>query len=225
MAKVAIIVFPGSNCDRDVQKTLSTVYKLETELIWYSKSKLARYDAIIIPGGFSYADRLRAGAIAAHTPIIGEIKRLAHDGVPILGICNGFQILVESKLLPGALTVNKSLRFICRWIAIKVLNNKTPFTNAFKNQNEFNVPIAHGEGRYVVDNDTLKILKRKNQIVLIYPHGNPNGSVGSIAGVCNERGNVVGVMPHPERGCESILTPDGLSNSYTFFYSLKLFLN
>jgi phosphoribosylformylglycinamidine synthase len=150
-----------------------------------------------------------------------EVKRLADKNVPVLGVCNGFQILVEAGLLPGALTMNSSLRFVCKWTAVKVINNNTPFTRGYSKGHTFSMPIAHGEGRYIVDNRTLDTMKREDQIVLVYSGDNPNGSIESIAGVCNEQGNVVGVMPHPERGSESILTPLGLNNSFGIFNSLK----
>jgi phosphoribosylformylglycinamidine synthase I len=221
MPKIAIVVFPGSNCERDVQTVLSRIYKFQTELLWYTRSGLENYDAIIIPGGFSYGDRLRAGAIAAQSPIMKEIKRLAEENVPILGICNGFQILVEAGLLPGALTTNSSLRFVCKWTEVKVINNKTPFTGCYDKGDIFSIPIAHGEGRFIADNNTLDMLKSEDRIVLVYSGNNPNGSIDGIAGICNEQRNVVGVMPHPERGSEPILTPIGDNNSFGLFNSLK----
>lgn len=223
MAKVAIAVFPGSNCERDVQTVLDKVYKFQSELVWHTKSNLWNYDAIIIPGGFSYGDRLRAGAIAAHSPIIKEIKRLAKEGIPILGICNGFQILAEAGLLPGALAVNNSLRFVCKWVSVKIANKDTPFTRTYQQGDIFNIPVAHGEGRYVAEADTIDKMKLNNQIVLVYSGKNPNGSTEAVAGVCNKKGNVVGLMPHPERGSESILSPPGLKNSFGFFESLRVY--
>jgi phosphoribosylformylglycinamidine synthase len=225
MLKVAIVTFPGSNCERDVQTVLSRVYKFQPELVWYTRPRLGNYDAVIIPGGFSYGDRLRAGAIAAQSPVMKEVKRLADKNVPVLGVCNGFQILVEAGLLPGALTMNSSLRFVCKWTAVKVINNKTPFTLGYSKGHTFSMPIAHGEGRYIADSKTLDTMKRKDQIVLVYSGDNPNGSIESIAGVCNEQRNVVGVMPHPERGSESILTPLGFNNSFGIFNSLKDYCN
>jgi phosphoribosylformylglycinamidine synthase subunit PurQ / glutaminase len=221
--KVAILVFPGTNCERDVQTVLIRLYKLQTELFWYTRSGLENYDAIIIPGGFTYGDRLRAGAIAAQSPIMKEIKRLARENVPILGICNGFQILVEAGLLPGALTTNSSLRFVCKWTEVKVINNTTPFTEYYRKGDKFDIPIAHGEGRFIVDTKTFDILKSEDRIVLVYSGENPNGSIKGVAGICNEQKNVVGVMPHPERGSESILTPTGRNNSFGIFSSLKAY--
>jgi phosphoribosylformylglycinamidine synthase subunit PurQ / glutaminase len=212
-ARVGIVVFPGSNCDRDVHHVLSKVIGLQADFIWHTKDHISGYDAIIIPGGFAFGDRLRAGIIAAQSPIVLEVKRMAKDGVPVLGICNGFQILVESGLLPGALMMNDSLRFVCRWTKVEVMNNKTPFTSQFAPKQKFSIPIAHGEGRYVVDSKILKDLKEKNQIVLRYAGDNPNGSTNMIAAICNEGGNVMGMMPHPERASETILAVGGTSNN------------
>ena len=208
-SRIGIAVFPGSNCDRDVHHVLSKVLGVQSEFIWHKKDHIRGYDAIIIPGGFAFGDRLRAGIIAAHSPIVQEVKRLSKEGLPILGICNGFQILVESGLLPGALIMNDSLRFICRWTEVEVVNNRTPFTSQFVPRQKFAIPIAHGEGRYVVDNKMLRTLKKNNQIVMVYVGNNPNGSTSMIAAVCNEDGNVMGMMPHPERASETILTAEG----------------
>ena len=212
-ARVGIAVFPGSNCDRDVHHVLSKVIGLQADFIWHTKDHISGYDAMIIPGGFAFGDRLRAGIIAAQSPILLEVKRMAKDGVPVLGICNGFQILVESGLLPGALMMNDSLRFVCRWTKVEVMNNKTPFTSQFAPKQKFSIPIAHGEGRYVADSKILKDLKEKDQIVLRYAGDNPNGSTNMIAAICNEDGNVMGMMPHPERASETILAVDGTTNS------------
>lgn len=204
--KVAIAVFPGSNCDRDVHYVLNRVVGLQAEFVWHTKVDISGYDAMIIPGGFAYADRLRAGIIAAHSPIISGVKRMAREGLPVLGICNGFQILVESGLLPGALMANDSLRFVCRRTTVKVQNNKTPFTYKFKQGQEFVVPVAHGEGRYIANDRLLKELKSRRCIVLQYAgRDNPNGSIDYIAAICNEEGNVMGMMPHPERASEGVL--------------------
>lgn len=212
-ARIGIAVFPGSNCDRDVHHVLSKVIGVQVDFIWHTKDHISGYDAMIIPGGFAFGDRLRAGIIAAHSPIVQGIKRLAKDGVPVLGICNGFQILVESGLLPGALMMNDSLCFVCHWTKVEVMNNKTPFTSQFAPKQKFSIPIAHGEGRYVANAKILKDLKEKNQIVLRYAGDNPNGSTDMIAAVCNEEGNVMGMMPHPERASETILTFSGTSNN------------
>jgi phosphoribosylformylglycinamidine synthase len=220
-AKIGIAVFPGSNCDRDVHHVLNNVIGVQADFIWHTKDRISGYDAMIVPGGFAFGDRLRAGIIAAHSPIVQEIKRMAKDGMPVLGICNGFQILVESGLLPGALMMNDSLHFVCRWTKVKVKNNRTPFTSQFASRQTFGIPVAHGEGRYVADQQILKDLKKKNQIVLQYSNDDPNGSTGLIAAICNEEGNVMGMMPHPERASESILVAENSNNdAITIFRSL-----
>ncbi len=221
MAKIGIAVFPGSNCDRDVHHVLNNVIGIQADFIWHTKDRISGYDAMMIPGGFAFGDRLRAGIIAAHSPIVQEVKRMAKDGVPVLGICNGFQILVESGLLPGALMMNDSLRFVCRWTKVEVKNNKTPFTSQFAPKQTFAIPVAHGEGRYMADSKIIKDLKKKNQIVLQYSNDDPNGSIDLIAAICNEEGNVMGMMPHPERASESILAAKGARNdAITIFRSL-----
>lgn len=223
--KIGIVVFPGSNCDRDVHYVLNNILKAQADLIWYTKNKISCYDAIVIPGGFSYGDRLRAGLIAAHSPIMGEVKRMAKDGIPILGICNGFQILVESCLLPGALMMNNSLNFVCRWTTVRVHNNKTPFTIRFLKYQKLSIPVAHGEGRYVADDGVLEDLEKKNQIVMRYVNDDPNGSTNLIAAICNQEGNVMGMMPHPERASETILSPTKSScTAILIFHSLLSYL-
>jgi phosphoribosylformylglycinamidine synthase I len=207
MKRIGIIVFPGTNCDRDVFHVLSDVLHLQADYVWHNKRTLRDYAGLILPGGFSYGDRLRAGVIAAHSPVIREVKRMASDGIPVLGICNGFQILIESGLLPGALVKNEELSFICKWVEATVENERTPFTNLFEKNQKVKIPIAHGEGRYVADSLTIKKLREKNQIVLRYADANPNGSVESIAAICNVEGNILGMMPHPERASEEILSP------------------
>ena len=172
--KVAVVVFPGSNCDRDIFHVLSDVFQFDTEYYWHEKHLPQKIDAVVLPGGFSYGDRLRAGAIAAHSPIISDIKKLAKRGVPILGICNGFQILVESELLPGVLLKNDSLNFMCKWTNLLVKNNKTPFTSKLKYDQKIPIPIANGEGRYFADEKTLSKLQDKNQIVFIGHELNKN---------------------------------------------------
>ncbi len=214
--KVGVVVFPGSNCDRDMYHVLSDVFHFDTQYFWHDKGLPKNIDAIILPGGFSYGDRLRAGVIAAHSPIISDVKKMAEKGIPVLGVCNGFQILVESGLLPGVLLKNESLNFMCEWTELIVENNKTPFTNKLKLNQKIPIPIANGEGRYYADDDTLKKLKKKNQIVFRYGDI-VNGSANRIAGVCNEDGNVVGMMPHPERAVESEINPiDGKPSSLIF---------
>ena len=226
MSKIGIVVFPGSNCDKDVHNAFQNYFGIQTDMLWHTKDNLSNYDAIIIPGGFAYGDRLRAGVIAARSPIMHAVKRLAKDGIPILGICNGFQILIESGILPGALTTNNTLQFVCGWTTVKIINNKTPFTNKFKINKEIIIPIAHGEGRYIADDKDLRCLKKKNRIVLKYTKNDPNGSTDLIAGICNSDGNVMGMMPHPERAIESILVPDRISNqAVMIFTSLLSYLN
>jgi phosphoribosylformylglycinamidine synthase subunit PurQ / glutaminase len=213
MLKIGIPIFPGSNCDRDVYHVLTNIYNIKTDLIWHKKDNIKNYNAIIIPGGFSFGDRLRAGIIAAHSPIIKEVKRLGKDGVPILGICNGFQILVECELLPGSLIKNDCLKFTCKWIDLEVRNNDTPFTSIFEKNELFKIPIANGEGRFILNEEQLKEVKKKNQIVFSYRNEDPNGSIGSIAGVSNDSGNIVGMMPHPERTCQIEVASFGLTNT------------
>ncbi|MDC0173915.1 phosphoribosylformylglycinamidine synthase subunit PurQ [Nitrosopumilus sp.] len=216
---VGVVVFPGSNCDRDMFHVLSDVFNLNAQYCWHDKSLPDNLDAVILPGGFSYGDRLRAGVIAANSPIIQDVKKIAQKGLPILGVCNGFQILVESGLLPGVLLKNDSLNFMCEWTNLIVENNKTPFTNQFELNQKIPIPIANGEGRYYVDDETLNKLEEKNQIVFKYDKV-VNGSLNQIAGVCNEDGNVVGMMPHPERAVESEINPQDNKPSSLIFESL-----
>jgi len=217
--KVGVIVFPGSNCDRDMHHVLSDVFKLDAELVWHTQELPKNLDAVVLPGGFSYGDRLRAGVIAAHSPVISDIKKMAEKGMPILGVCNGFQILVEAGLLPGALLKNTSLNFMCKWTEIIVKNNKTPFTNKFKLNQRIPIPIANAEGRYYADRETLKSLRKNNQIVFTYCE-ETNGSSNNIAGICNKAGNVVGMMPHPERAAEPIINPKNSKPASMIFDSL-----
>ena len=224
--RAGIVVFPGSNCDRDVHHVLNDVMGINAQYIWHTEESINQYDALILPGGFSYGDRLRAGVIAAQSPIVEVIKKKAQEGLPILGICNGFQILVEAGLLPGALVKNVKLQFSCKWLKMEVLNINTPFTNMFSLNDEIAIPIAHGEGRFVIDDDKLHQLKQNNQIVFKYKDQNPNGSTEMIAAICNKEGNVMGLMPHPERASEPILSPNQTkSNAGLIFHSLKNFLS
>jgi phosphoribosylformylglycinamidine synthase I len=224
--KAGIVVFPGSNCDRDVYQVLNDVIGIRAQYVWHTENSIDDYDALILPGGFSYGDRLRAGVIAAQSPIVEVIKKRADEGLPILGICNGFQILVEAGLLPGALVKNVKLEFSCKWLEMEVLNINTPFTNLFKLNEQISIPIAHGEGRYVIDDNKLHDLYQNNQVVFKYKDQNPNGSTEMIAAICNEEGNVVGLMPHPERASEPILSPNQTkSNAGLIFFSLKNFLS
>ncbi len=217
--KVGVVVFPGSNCDRDMFHVLTDVFKINAQFYWHEKNLPKDIDAVVLPGGFSYGDRLRAGVIAAHSPIIKDVKKLANKGIPILGVCNGFQILVEAGLLPGVLLKNNSLSFMCKWTNLIVENNTTPFTNKLKLRQKIPIPIANGEGRYYVDEPTLKKLKKNNQIVFRYEEA-INGSSDRIAGVCNESGNVVGMMPHPERATEPEINPIDNKPSSLIFESL-----
>lgn len=217
--KVGVIVFPGSNCDRDMFHVLQDVFKLDVKYFWHEDKLPKNLDAVVLPGGFSYGDRLRAGVIAAHSPVISDVKRMADKGMPILGVCNGFQILVEAQLLPGVLLRNTSLNFMCRWTELIVENNKTPFTNQFKLKQKIPIPIANGEGRYYADKKTLDHLKKNNQIVFRYGE-NINDSVFDIAGICNKEGNVVGMMPHPERAVEAEINPKDSKPSSLIFESL-----
>ncbi|GEO63653.1 phosphoribosylformylglycinamidine synthase subunit PurQ [Companilactobacillus nantensis] len=208
--KFAVINFPGSNCDMDLYYAIRDGIKQPVELVDYRSESLAGFDGVLIPGGFSYGDYLRSGAIASQAPIVKEIIRFANEGKIVLGICNGFQILTELGLLPGALIKNEKGRFICETVALKVVNNETAFTSEYQANEVINVPIAHGEGRYYCDETTLKELQANNQIAFQYCE-NVNGSVEHIAGVMNQQKNVLGMMPHPERAIEEILgSDDGL---------------
>ena len=217
--KVAVVVFPGSNCDRDMFHVLTDVFNLNAQYFWHQDKLPKNIDAVILPGGFSYGDRLRAGVIAANSPIINDVKKLAESGTPILGVCNGFQILVESGLLPGVLLKNTSLNFMCKWTNLIVNNNKTVFTNKLKLGQKIPIPIANGEGRYFADKKLLSDLKNNNQIVFSY-EDIVNGSTEQIAGICNKEGNVVGMMPHPERATEKIINPTDYKPSSLIFQSM-----
>ena len=217
--KVGIVVFPGSNCDRDMYHVLLDIFKLDVKYFWHEDKLPKDLDAVVLPGGFSYGDRLRAGVIAAHSPVISDIKRMSEKGMPVLGVCNGFQILVEAELLPGVLLKNTSLNFMCQWTELIVENNKTPFTNKFHLKEKIPIPIANGEGRYYVDKATLNMLKKNDQIVFRYGES-VNNSVFDIAGICNKEGNVVGMMPHPERAVEAEINPKDSRPSSMIFESL-----
>ncbi|MCH2379973.1 MAG: phosphoribosylformylglycinamidine synthase I [Nitrososphaerales archaeon] len=228
----AIIQFPGTNCDIDTYRVFNELLNVEPTLIWHEKTTdLEKYDAIVLPGGFSYGDRLRAGVIAAYSPIIKQLKKLSLKGKPIIGICNGFQILVESGLLPGALLTNSNLKFICKWVDLKVETNNL-FTNSFQSNSIIRMPIAHNEGRYYVSEEKLQELERNNQIVLRYSDSegntsmdnNPNGSISNIAAVSNSDGNVLGMMPHPERASDSLLSPYSSDDGIGIFRSMILSL-
>ncbi|MDX1770523.1 MAG: phosphoribosylformylglycinamidine synthase subunit PurQ [Planococcaceae bacterium] len=209
--KFAVLVFPGSNCDIDMYHAIKDELGEEVEYVWHDTKDLSGYDGILLPGGFSYGDYLRCGAIAQFSNVMNEVKKAAEAGKPVLGICNGFQILTEAGLLPGALLRNKNLKFMCRTAELTVQNANTMFTNSYKQGDVLKVPIAHGEGNYTCDAETLASLKANNQIVFTY-NDNPNGSVEDIAGIINERGNVLGMMPHPERAVHELIGgTDGLA--------------
>ncbi|MFH1428212.1 MAG: phosphoribosylformylglycinamidine synthase subunit PurQ [Candidatus Margulisiibacteriota bacterium] len=211
--KFGVIVFPGSNCDHDCYHVLKNVFNQPTDYIWHKESDLDSYDCIVVPGGFSYGDYLRAGAIARFSPIMESLNKFANKGKYVIGICNGFQVLVESHLLPGALQRNDNLKFICKPVCLRVENNKTPFTANCSQGQVIEVPIAHGEGNYFADPETIDDLLQNDQVVFRYsdasgkttPQSNPNGSLESIAGICNKKRNVLGMMPHPERASEKVL--------------------
>ncbi|MFQ5569261.1 MAG: phosphoribosylformylglycinamidine synthase subunit PurQ [Rhodothermales bacterium] len=212
-ATFSVIVFPGSNCDHDAYHVAKHVFGQETRFIWHKETHLGDVDVVIVPGGFSYGDYLRAGAIARFSPIMQDVVRFANEGGLVLGICNGFQVLCECGLLPGALLRNASLRFACAWTYLRTENIDTPFTNVLEPGHILKIPIAHGEGNYFAEEDVLDRLETNRQILFRYcdadgqvvPEANPNGSARNIAGIINERGNVMGMMPHPERCAESVL--------------------
>jgi len=211
--KAAVIRFPGSNCDQDCFYALKDVFGVETHYVWHKETSLEAFDLIVLPGGFSYGDYLRCGAIARYSPVMKSLVEQAEKGKHVLGICNGFQILCEAHLLPGALVRNRSLHFVCKHVNVRVDNIASSFTNAAWTGQSLNIPIAHGEGNYTADEATLHSLNRNKQILLRYVDengavtdaANPNGSAENIAGICNERGNVFGLMPHPERACDPLL--------------------
>jgi phosphoribosylformylglycinamidine synthase len=216
--RFAVIVFPGTWSDTDSQYSLRLAGQ-EADLVWHRETDLSRYDAIVLPGGFSYGDYLRSGAIARFSPVMETVAKDAEAGKPVVGICNGFQVLCESHLLPGALMRNDSLQYRCEWVYLRTENTHTVGTSALEPGQVIHVPISHGDGRYVADAATLDELEAKNRIAFRYctadgqvtPNANPNGSERNIAGIVNERGNVLGMMPHPERACEALMGgEDGL---------------
>jgi phosphoribosylformylglycinamidine synthase subunit PurQ / glutaminase len=202
--KFAVIVFPGSNCDIDMYHAIKDELGEEVEYVWHYATSLDGFDAILLPGGFSYGDYLRTGAIARFSNVMKEVVKAAEAGKPVLGVCNGFQILLEAGLLPGAMRRNESLKFICKTVELRVENNETMFSSGYKQVETINIPVAHGEGNYYCDEETLARLKANNQIVFTYTN-NPNGSLEDIAGIMNEQGNVLGMMPHPERAVDELL--------------------
>ncbi|RIH83630.1 Phosphoribosylformylglycinamidine synthase subunit PurQ [Meiothermus luteus] len=224
--RVAVVQFPGSNCDQDTLWALRLV-GLQAELVWHTEGSLEGFQAAILPGGFSYGDYLRAGALAKFSPVMQEVRRLASRGYPVVGICNGFQVLTEAGLLPGALLANTNLHFTCKEVFVRVERIDLPFTSGYSPGQLLRLPIAHGEGRYYADAETLERLEQNHQVVFRYapppstPEAtgyNPNGSLHDIAGIVNEKGNVLGMMPHPERAVEEVL---GGTDGLGLFRSLK----
>jgi phosphoribosylformylglycinamidine synthase I len=211
--KFGVIIFPGSNCDYDAYMAIKSVIKRDVEFLWHQDTSLHGCDCVILPGGFSYGDYLRTGAIARFSPIMQKVMEFANNGGMVVGICNGFQILLEAGLLPGAMLRNTSLRFICKFVNIKVENERSPFSNLCKREQVLKIPIAHTDGNYFIQEEGLKQLEENDQIIFRYcdekgnvtPEANPNGSLESIAGICNQTENVLGMMPHPERASEIIL--------------------
>lgn len=216
MMKFAVVSFPGSNCDEDLYYAITDGLNESVEIVSHTVTDLDGYDALLIPGGFSYGDYLRSGAIAKFAPVMAAVKRFAASGRPVLGICNGFQILTEAGLLPGTLQHNRQMQFICEPEPLTVKNNRTMFTSEFQEGQSITLPIAHGEGNYYCDDATLSELEENHQIIFTYQN-NPNGSVENIAGICNQAGNVLGMMPHPERAIEAI---QGGIDGLTLFRSL-----
>jgi phosphoribosylformylglycinamidine synthase I len=215
-AKFGVVVFPGSNCDHDAYNVLKHVLKQDTEFLWHKDLTIGDRNAVIIPGGFSYGDYLRCGAIARFSDIMKDVVRFANNGGIVIGICNGFQIVCEAGLLPGALMRNTSLRFVCRNVSLTIENKKTIFTKSFGQKaglDKISLPVAHAEGNYFCDTETLKMLEDEDRIVFRY-NDNPNGSLADIAGITNKQGNVLGMMPHPERACESVV--NGTDGKYLF---------
>jgi phosphoribosylformylglycinamidine synthase subunit PurQ / glutaminase len=214
--KFGVIVFPGSNCDHDAFHAAGHILGQSAEYIWHDSDTLGGVDAVILPGGFSYGDYLRCGAIAKFSPVMQAVRKFAAEGGLVLGVCNGFQILVESGLLPGALIRNRGLKFICREVGLRVATERSPFTCAAKEGSVLHMPIAHGEGCYIADERTLDALEAEDRVVFRYVD-NPNGSMRDIAGILSEGRNVMGMMPHPERASEPLM---GCSEGLTVFQSM-----
>lgn len=225
--RFAVIVFPGTNCDRDTHHVLTSVLKQDADLVWHQETDLARYDCLVLPGGFAHGDHLRAGAIARFSPVMSAVERFASAGGPVIGICNGFQVLLEAGLLPGAMLPNASRQFRCEWVDVRVRSNRSAFLTQTQPGQLLHLPIAHGEGRYFAAPEVIEELQANDQIALQYcdaegrvtESANPNGSVLGIAGVSNRAGNVLGLMPHPERASESEL---GSTDGRALFESVLL---
>ena len=214
--RAGVVVFPGSNCDHDIYNVMKNIMNTDTKFLWHKEGSIGDRNLIILPGGFSYGDYLRCGAIAKFSPLMNDVIRFADKGGVVIGICNGFQVLCETGLLPGALLRNENLKFICKTVTLKVENNKSIFTGEYKIKEEINIPVAHGEGNFYCDDDTLTELIGNNQILFRYTE-NPNGSLDNIAGIQNVRRNVFGMMPHPERASDYIL---GNTDGERFFKSV-----
>ena len=216
----AVIVFPGSNCDHDAYHVFQHILNVPVDFVWHKENNLTKFDVIIIPGGFSYGDYLRTGAIARFSPIMESVIKEAKAGKPVFGICNGFQILIESDLLPGALIVNQGVRFLSQNVTLEVATTDSIYTKSLKRGQRLTMPIAHKQGNYIADEDTLKMLVDADRVAFRYSKGkdgNPNGSMDRIAGIINEKRNVLGMMPHPERAAESVL---GLEDGLAIFKSM-----
>lgn len=227
--KFGVVVFPGSNCDHDAYHVLKNINGFSVNFLWHKQTDLKNSDVVILPGGFSYGDYLRTGSIARFSPIMNSVIEFAEKGGIVLGICNGFQILLEAGLLPGVMLKNKSLQFVCKDVYLSIENSNTVFTKLFENQKVIKVPIAHGEGNYFTDEETLTRLEKNNQIVFRYSdadgsindEANPNGSLSNIAGIINDKGNVLGMMPHPERCSDPVL---GKTDGNFLFQSINKFI-
>jgi phosphoribosylformylglycinamidine synthase len=208
--KIAVVVFPGSNCDHDAWYAVRESLHQQAEFVWHTSTTLGDADAVILPGGFSYGDYLRCGAIAKFSPVMDAVRRFASDGGPVLGICNGFQVLTEAGLLPGALVRNRDLKFVCRSVDVEVVTTDSCFTHGATRGQVLKLPVAHGEGCYIADDDTLRCLEAEDRVVLRYRES-PNGSLRDIAGILSEKRNVMGMMPHPERAADPLVGgTDGL---------------